>query len=391
LNSWKDFQGVSVFSSFFIAGFECTTGYNRHGQWIDQIAATQHDSQIDDDYQLLRKAGMRAAREGVRWPLVQKRGHYDFSTVDVILKAARKHRIDIVYDLFHFGFPEDLNLFASEFPARFADYCAAAAKHICRESDGPYCFTPINEPSYFAWAAGDMGLFAPYLKGRGSELKVRLIMAAIQGIRAIKDLCPSARFLNVDPICRVAAPANNPELAAEAERFNTEVVFQSWDMLAGYLHPELGGSPEILDIIGVNYYWTNQWVLNNADSALEENDPNYYRLRDLIASVASRYSNDIILSETGHVGDKRGRWMECIAEEAEALLIKEVPLRGICLYPILGMPEWHEPGVWTRMGLWDLIQTNGHLHRMCHEPMLHALRRAQKRLEKSAWKLSQRT
>ena len=55
-----------MFSSFFIAGFECTTGFNRHGQWIDQIAATRHDVQIDEDYRLLRKAGIRAAREGIR-------------------------------------------------------------------------------------------------------------------------------------------------------------------------------------------------------------------------------------------------------------------------------------------------------------------------------------
>ncbi|HKX27776.1 MAG TPA: glycoside hydrolase, partial [Blastocatellia bacterium] len=59
-----------MFKSFFQAGFEAATGYNRHRQWIDQIAATQHDLQIDDDYRRLRDAGLLTAREAVRWPLV---------------------------------------------------------------------------------------------------------------------------------------------------------------------------------------------------------------------------------------------------------------------------------------------------------------------------------
>ena len=29
-----------MFRSFFLAGFEGSTGYNRHGDWFDQVAAT---------------------------------------------------------------------------------------------------------------------------------------------------------------------------------------------------------------------------------------------------------------------------------------------------------------------------------------------------------------
>ncbi len=32
-----------MFKSFFLAGFECATGYNLHREWIDQIEATQHE------------------------------------------------------------------------------------------------------------------------------------------------------------------------------------------------------------------------------------------------------------------------------------------------------------------------------------------------------------
>jgi hypothetical protein len=64
------------------------------------------------------------------------------------------------------------------------------------------------------------------------------------------------------------------------------------------------------------------------------------------------------------------------------LLAEGVPLRGICLYPILGMPEWHYRDQWTLMGLWDLENRDSRLHRKIHQPMLDALRVAQQKLPK---------
>jgi hypothetical protein len=136
-----------------------------------------------------------------------------------------------------------------------------------------------------------------------------------------------------------------------------------------------------LDIIGINYYWTNQWILGQPEKHIEEDDPRYCRLRDLVLSVAQRYPNEIIISETSHLGPRREPWLDVIAEEAEALLMQQTPLRGICLYPILSMPEWQDPYIWTHMGLWDLIRKNGDLERICHEPALNALFRAQERLK----------
>ena len=59
-----------MFKSFFFAGFECATGYNALGEWIDQVAATHHDKNVDEDYQRLKDVGIYAAREAIRWPLV---------------------------------------------------------------------------------------------------------------------------------------------------------------------------------------------------------------------------------------------------------------------------------------------------------------------------------
>jgi len=61
----------------------------------------------------------------------------------------------------------------------------------------------------------------------------------------------------------------------------------------------------------------------------------------------------MLITETSHVDDMRPVWMSELADEAEKLLHSDIPLRGICLYPVLGMPEWHAPDRWTQMGLWN--------------------------------------
>jgi len=367
-----------MFNSFFFAGFEGTTGYNERGEWFDQIAATHHDRHAAEDYQRLRDVGIFAAREAVRWPLIDQRGHYNFSAVDPFLDASRRNGIEVIWDLFHYGFPSDIDLFSEEFPRRFADYCYAAAKYISARQDGTCYFTPVNEPSFFAWAGGEVGRFAPHARGRGVELKMALARAGIAGINAIRAVVPSARIVNVDPICRVVPPVDRLELLADASHFNRVAVYESWDMLCGRLYPEFGGSREHLDIVGINYYCTNQWELGREGEPLAQDDPRRMPLSRLIHRVWERYGGDLLITETAHVDDMRPVWLEHVADECEQVLDHGLPLRGVCLYPILGMPEWHAPQQWTLMGLWDLVHHTPTMGRKLFDPMLQALKSAQR-------------
>ena len=373
-----------MFASFFLGGFECASGYNQHSEWIDQIAATQHDRFASSDYVLLRKAGIRAARDGVDWAAVDRRGEYDFSGLRSRLAAARDAEVEVIWDLFHYGFPSDVDLFGPDMPRRFADYCFAAARYIGARTDGPCYFTPINEPSYFAWAAGEAALFAPHCTGRAYEVKVNLARAAIRGAEAIWSACPGASIVSVDPVCRVVPPRGMPDLWPEAEHFNQSIVFESWDMLAGRLHPELGGSREHLGIVGINYYWTNQWELTRVGVPLRHDDPRAWPMSELVRSVWERYGGDVLITETAHRDELRPEWILRVARESELLLDEGIPLRGVCLYPVLGMPEWHTRGEWARMGLWDLVQQGSDLARVPYEPALAALREAQRLEVRSA-------
>ncbi|WP_210493375.1 glycoside hydrolase [Microvirga antarctica] len=374
-----------MFRSFFLAGFEGSTGYNRHGDWFDQVAATGHDRTVDADYRKLAALGIRGVREVMRWPLIDLgNGRFDFSSVEPFMRAAERHGIEVIWDLFHYGYPQHVDLWSDDFGARFAEYCYAATRYAAARTPGTLYFTPINEPSFMAFAAGERGLFAPHSIGRGWDLKVALVRAAIQGIDAIRYVRPDARIVNADPLCRVALPFDNRDWDEEAEDFNDRLVFQAWDMLSGRLMPELGGTRSHLDIVGINYYWTNQWEWRveplscGTIPPLEDGDSRRLKLRDLVRTVSGRYGGDLMITETSHVGDKRGPWLQEVAQEAEALLREGVPLHAVCLYPILGMPEWHSPADWTPMGLWDpASQAEPHGERIAHQPMLDAFRDAQ--------------
>lgn len=370
-----------MFRSFYLAGFECATGYNMHGEWIDQIAATEHDLHADGDYARLAEVDIHAVREAVRWPLVDRGGGgvYDFSSALPFVRAAVRHRFDVIWDLFHYGYPDGVDVFSSAFVDRFAAYCRATASFICNCSPGPHYFTPINEASYYSWAAGHVGRFAPHEKNRGIELKINLARACLRGIDAIRDVCPRARIVHADPICYVV-PKNDTRAERETAReFNDEIVPQFWDLVSGRVMPELGGRPGALDIVGINYYWTNQWELGSEGTPLADDDPRRLPLAELVRRVWDRYRTDIVITETSERPEVRGPWVHELSKTAEELLESGVKLRGICLYPILGMPEWHARDQWTRMGLWDLEREQDRLERKIVTPMRDALRAAQRR------------
>lgn len=367
---------MRMFKSFLQAGFDCTTAINIHGKRLDQISATQHDRFVKEDYVRLKQIGIHTIREGMRWNLIDQKGKYDFSSFEPFVRAARSTKMQLIVDLFHFGYPDEVDLFSDDFPDRFAEYCYAAAKFICSELPGPYFFTPLNEPSYFSWAAGEAGLFAPHRKGEGWPLKLFLVRAAIAGIRAIRSICPEARMVNADSFCRVVAPPDRPDLAEDVRNFNQGAVYQSWDMLSGNLLPELGGNRKLLDIVGINYYWTNQWQIDQVGVPLAEDDHRKAPLCDLVCEVWNRYGADVMISETGHVNDMREKWFRQLLLDSETLFNRGVRLAGICLYPALSLAEWHLPDIWTHMGLWDLVPENGELKRDAHLPLLNAIREA---------------
>ena len=159
----------TIFSSFWMAGFESACHVNGKGRRLDMIAATQHDRFVDADYARLVEVGITSVRDTVRWHLGDRGATFDFSSLDPMLAAASRHGIQVVWDLCHYGWPDGVDIFAPEFVDRFARFCRAVAIHIRQQSDAVPLYTPINEISFFAWAAAEAGWFHPHARHRGGE------------------------------------------------------------------------------------------------------------------------------------------------------------------------------------------------------------------------------
>src|SRR5215212_9979735 len=80
-----------------------------------------------------------------------------------------------IWDLCHYGYPDGHDPLSDTFAERFADYARAAAEYIVPRTPAPRFFTPINEITFFSFAAGEWGWIAPF--GTTVEERKRLRLA----------------------------------------------------------------------------------------------------------------------------------------------------------------------------------------------------------------------
>ncbi|HYD75217.1 b-glycosidase [Ramlibacter sp.] len=377
---------AGIFPTFFLSGFECSTFLWKDGRRRDLVAETQHREHALEDYRMLRDLGIAVAREGIPWPMADRGGgRYDFSSIAPMLDAMRRTRVTPLWDLCHYGYPDDADPFQPSFRERFAGYCGAVARHVRDELPGPYWFTPINEITFFAFCGGEWGWVAPYGKDRATRerFRVALCAAAIAGAQAIREVLPQARMVHVDPLIQVVAPPDRPDQQEAAAHETFVDSFLAWDMLCGMAHPELGGSPEILDIVGANNYSFGQMEYREQGphQALPPGSPGVVPLCDLLRRAWERYRRPMVIGETSGMGRGRPDWLRDVMQEAMAAVNQGMDLHGICLFPGVDMPDWHT-GEWLHNGICDLVPRDGRLARVPHAPYVEELRRWQKELNR---------
>jgi beta-glucosidase/6-phospho-beta-glucosidase/beta-galactosidase len=349
-------QGNRLFRSFWSGGFECSSQINSAGKRLDMIAALQHDKKACEDYRILQEVGMHTARDGLRWHRIDRGGQYDWSSWIPMLEAARVRKMQIIWDLFHYGWPDDVDIFSPAFIDRFARFAREAARiHGEITGEKPF-FSPVNEISFFTWAA-TRGLMYPYAHGCDTKLKRQLVRAQIAAIQEVWSVNPKARILSPEPLIHNVPPALEP-WNVEPARVQRESQFEAWDMITGRAAPELGGAEQYLDIVGVNFYAANQWEMPGGRKLhwdAGSDDPRWMPLRLLLAEVYARYGRPLYIAETSHYGIGRAPWLNEIFAEVQQALQKGIPVEGVCLYPILDRFDWEDETHWHNSGLFDLV------------------------------------
>ena len=373
---------AAIFPTFFMSGFECSTFLWKDGERKDYVAATGHDRHLAADYEAAMDLGIGVVREAIRWPMVDLGGgKYDWSSVRAVQDAATAAKLTPIWDLCHYGIPDGCDPFSDDCRNRFVDYCRAAAKFVTGSAEPPFFFTPINEITFFAAGATDLEWMYPFAKGREGELKRALAGMAIAGAKAIRGVYPDARMVHVDPIIHAVPPADRPDLADEARDEAYREAYEGWDMLYGRLAPELGGSPEILDIVGVNAYHYSQVQLgeNKKREILGPRDPRRKPLSELLKFAWERYQRPIIIGETSGFQDNRADWLRMTVEESLKAINDGVDLHGICLYPFVDLPDWFNQK-WAKIGVYDVADDSS-FERVPYDPYIAELRRWQKLLD----------
>jgi beta-glucosidase/6-phospho-beta-glucosidase/beta-galactosidase len=380
---------TGIFPTFFLSGFECSTF-----EWKDQgrrdlAKELQHYSHADEDYAMLPRLGIAVAREGIPWPLVERSpGAYDFSIIDRFLDAQRRHQVLPIWDLCHYGYPDGLDPYGDAFAQRFAAYARAAARYVAERSHhGPLCFTPINEPTFWGYMGGEWAWCAPFGKSAEERRRFTLALAKadIAAVKAIRADVPDARMVHIDPLIWVVAPPGRPDLAEEARRESYEDAYIAWDVISGLKHPELGGSPEVIDILGFNNYSFGQMEYQGGGKPNQPLEPGDSRIRplcDLLEEAWLKYKRPCIVAETSGLHGGRPDWLNDIACEALAAIKRGVDLHGLCLFPAVDMTDWHT-GEWLHMGIADVEPLpNGTLLRKPFLPYVQMLQRWQTRLNR---------
>ena len=352
---------AGLFRSFWMAGYEGSDHLNSAGVPLSMNEANHHWQQLDADYALLARFGIRTVRESIGWRVTEQQGDAGFTRLRRHAELAQRHGIEVIWTLMHYGWPADIDLLSPIFVERFSAFSERVARTLCSVSGGRHFYQPINEISFLSWALSSTGLMQHaqrmLFSGDGRAVKIQLVRAALQACNAVGSVDPQARFMHSDPLIHVTAPPDSPPEVLEAARLQSAGAFEAWDMLYGRTEPQLGGSPRLLDIVGINYYHDNQWTEQGLAI-----DPLHWHLRDprrkplseLLDSVWQRYRAPMLIAETSHVGDGRGQWLDDVAREVSLSRARGMPIEGICLYPAIDRHGWDHFSHWHRSGLWDV-------------------------------------
>lgn len=296
----------------------------------DEVNLIRHDEFLEADYRLMVEAGCVGIRDAARWYLSHPApGIFDWSWMDRVAEAADKHNLKLYLDLWHYGYPDWLDVLSAEAPLHFAEFARSIA---CRYPTLQY-YCVCNEPSLLVELAGRKGNWSPFLREEDPcTFRRQISKMIIAASKAILEVKPDAVLIIPEPW---HATDTNPE-------DNQAAVL---DTVMGLRDPDLGGCSDLVTIVGLNHY---------RDSTL----PPFHRL---LLNAQKRWPNKSLwVTETSGppTGWQQAEWFWWMLAETRLALLGGANIEVFTWAPAISMYDWVDETLQLHNGIW-ILDENG--------------------------------
>lgn len=350
---------------------------------LDEYELTQHYTLWREDLDRVAELGISHIRWGVPWYRVNPApGKFDWAWVDDVLDyLVIEKGLQPILDLMHYGAPlwlEDCFLNA-DYPQYVAQYARTFAE---RYRELVSIFTPLNEPTVNAEYCGRLGQWPPYRQDEQGyvEVMLALVRGMIYTTRAVRDVSPEARFVQVEALgWHWTADASLQEEVS----YRQAQSYLAFDLLTGrvnmqhYLWPYLRehGMTEAklswfeenacaMDVLGVNLYpWSGGEMRRDGNGKISRHgELTGSNLVDVLRDAWQRYGLPMMVTETSARRDVSGRaqWMDETIGAVREARAQDIPVLGYTWFPAFTMIDWSyrvgsEPleRYLLHLGLWE--------------------------------------
>lgn len=296
----------------------------------DEVRLIRHDEFLEVDYQLMRQIGCVGVRDAARWYITHPHPDiFNWVWMDRMVHMADQYNLKMYIDLWHYGYPDWLDLMSPDAPLHFASF----AREIALRYPSIQHFCVSNEPSLLVELGGRLGKWRPFQRQADPTLLRRQISRMIiEASKAILKVRPDALLIIPEPWHSTLHVSEDHQAAVI-------------DTVLGLRDPHLGGQDDLINVIGLNHY---------RDSTL----PPFHRL---IMNARRRWPNkELWLTETS--GPPRGwdqaEWFWWMMAETRLANMEGAGVSAFTWAPIISMYDWVDERIQLHNGFWK-IGANG--------------------------------
>ena len=346
---------------------------------VDQYRASGHLERLDADLADVAGLGVKVWRYGMPWRLTEPEpGVYDWTLWDRALEACRRHGLDPVIDLCHFGLPDHHGGFCD---TTWVDDFARYVDAFLARYPEPRWFTPVNEPGITAMFSALLGMWNDRLASEGDYFVAlgNVVLAnleALARIRADRD----GWWIGSEGFGCDLADADD-EAGIRAATRARDLQQAVWDLHLG-LAPR-GGAARLTDVVADSIQSRIEALVGVVppDRIIAGHDiypvsvtahgtragrplsiaDRVRAYEDEATAWHERYQVPFWVSETSNLGlptDQGSEWLAALTASLDTLAASGLPVRGICWYSRGDQYDWDTAlmspiGTVTEVGLFD--------------------------------------